>query len=70
MPTRLRTRLKLGLLGTGGVLLLILLFQNTETVNLNILFWEIPIPKILLMAICVLIGLLAGWTIFKPPWKR
>ena len=43
-----------------AVLLLIILVQNTGPVTLNLFFWEITMPQILLLFISIIIGLVIG----------
>ncbi|WP_158212296.1 lipopolysaccharide assembly protein LapA domain-containing protein [Natranaerobius trueperi] len=43
------------------MLSLILLFQNTHTVELEILFWQVSAPLILLLLLCLIGGFLIGY---------
>lgn len=43
-----------------AVLLLIILVQNTGPVTLNLFFWEITMPQILLLFFSIIIGLVIG----------
>jgi putative membrane protein len=45
------------------VLFLILLIQNTQPVSLKIYFWQISMPQIILIAIVLLIGFVAGYVV-------
>ncbi|MCH7504258.1 DUF1049 domain-containing protein [PVC group bacterium] len=44
-----------------AILLVIIIFQNTEPVSLEILFWRITMSRILLYPLIFLIGLGVGW---------
>ena len=46
-----------------AVLLLIILVQNTGPVTLNLFFWEITMPQILLLFFSIIIGLVIGYII-------
>ena len=46
-----------------AVLLLIILVQNTGSVTLNLFFWEITMPQILLLFISIIIGLVIACVI-------
>ncbi|MGM0442472.1 MAG: lipopolysaccharide assembly protein LapA domain-containing protein [Elusimicrobiota bacterium] len=45
-----------------GIFILILIFmvQNTQSAVINLLFWNLSIPIILLIAIILVIGILSG----------
>ena len=43
------------------VLVVILLFQNTQVVTLRIYFWEISMSQIILIPLVLVIGFLAGY---------
>jgi uncharacterized integral membrane protein len=43
-----------------AILLLIILVQNTGPVTLNLFFWEITMPQILLLFFSIIIGLVIG----------
>ena len=44
-----------------GVLCLILFIQNTEIVQLNLLFWTFSMPRFFLLLFVLLTGILIGW---------
>ena len=44
-----------------AVLVLILLFQNTQVVRLNIFFWEISMSQIILIPLVLILGFVAGY---------
>jgi uncharacterized integral membrane protein len=48
-----------------GVLFLIFLFQNMETVTLHLYFWQISMPKIILIPLAILVGFVAGFAVAK-----
>jgi uncharacterized integral membrane protein len=56
------------------VLVVILLFQNTEVVTLKIYFWEISMSQIILIPLVLFIGFLAGYGVArftgKPPKQK
>ena len=43
-----------------AVLLIIFVLQNTETVNINVFFWDLSIPRALLLFVCFAMGLIIG----------
>ena len=43
------------------ILALIVIFQNTETVTTRVLFVTIEMPRVLLLAIMVVIGIILGY---------
>ncbi|MCP4634806.1 MAG: DUF1049 domain-containing protein [candidate division Zixibacteria bacterium] len=43
-----------------AVFLLIILFQNLESVYVNILFWKFALSKLILIFVSVLIGFVIG----------
>ncbi len=44
-----------------GFVVLIVMLQNTQTVIIHILFWQIVLPQILLIFLILLAGLLIGY---------
>jgi len=44
-----------------GFVVLIVMLQNTQTVTIHILFWQILLPQILLIFLILLAGLLIGY---------
>ncbi|MDZ4345371.1 MAG: lipopolysaccharide assembly protein LapA domain-containing protein [Candidatus Binatia bacterium] len=44
-----------------GFVVLIVMLQNTQTVIVHILFWQIVLPQILLIFLILLAGLLIGY---------
>ena len=51
---------KLVTLSVGVTLVLIVIFQNMESVEVKFLFWELLMPRTLLLAFTLLLGALAG----------
>jgi uncharacterized integral membrane protein len=51
---------KLIFMGILAILLIIIIFQNTETVNTTILFMSIAMPRFILLFLVLLIGFAAG----------
>jgi uncharacterized integral membrane protein len=54
-------RTKLIVAGVIVVLLLVFIGQNTETANVNFLFFEHETALWLVIALCAGLGFLAGW---------
>ena len=54
---------------SGAVILIILLWQNRESVLLRLFFWDLAVPKLLLMVISLLAGVVVGLLIAKR-WNR
>jgi uncharacterized integral membrane protein len=46
-------------------LLLILIFQNTQNVSLNIFFWNIMMPQVILVLILFALGFVIGFLVAK-----
>lgn len=44
-----------------GVLFLIFLFQNMDDVALRLYFWQVSMPKIILVPLAILVGFAAGF---------
>lgn len=42
------------------VLIIIFVLQNTETVQVNLWFWDLSIPRALLLFVCFAMGLIIG----------
>ncbi len=43
------------------VIILILIFQNTESIDIQLFFWTVSISRVLLMAVFFLFGAVIGW---------
>jgi uncharacterized integral membrane protein len=48
-----------------GVLFLIFLFQNMDDVALRLYFWQVSMPKIILVPLAILVGFVAGFVVAK-----
>lgn len=48
-----------------GLLFVIFLFQNMDDVALRLYFWQVSMPKIILVPLAVLIGFGAGFVLAK-----
>lgn len=48
-----------------GVLFVIFLFQNMDDVALRLYFWQVSMPKIILVPLAVLVGFVAGFAVAK-----
>jgi len=48
-----------------GVLFVIFLFQNMDDVALRVYFWQVSMPKIILVPLAVLVGFVAGFVVAK-----
>ncbi len=70
MEGSLINRIRWVALGIVLILILILIFQNTEGVTLRFFLWDIAMPKLVLMALCLLAGLGAGFGLAKLPRDR
>lgn len=58
MATKTRIKLVIGIV--LSILVLIIMFQNTETVVTRLLFWELPMPRFVLLLVMLLIGFILG----------
>jgi uncharacterized integral membrane protein len=48
-----------------GVLFVIFLFQNIDDVALRLYFWQVSMPKVILIPLAMLIGFAAGFVLAK-----
>ncbi len=48
-----------------GVLFVIFLFQNMDVVALRLYFWQVSMPKIILVPLAILVGFVAGFVLAK-----
>ncbi|UCH12455.1 MAG: LapA family protein [Candidatus Omnitrophota bacterium] len=48
-----------------GVLLLIILLQNTQVVSVRFLFWKLSMSRIILLPLFMLIGFIIGFFVGK-----
>ncbi len=58
MTTKTRIKIVVGII--LGILGLIIMFQNTETVTTRLLFLELPMPRFVLLLVMLLIGFILG----------
>ena len=48
-----------------GLLFVIFLFQNMDDVALRLYFWQVSMPKIILVPLAVLVGFVGGFVLAK-----
>ena len=53
-----------------GVLLLIILLQNTQVVSIRLLFWKISMSRIIFLPLVTLIGFVIGYFIGRTYRKK
>jgi len=53
-----------------GVLIIIILFQNTQATVLRFYFWNISLPQIVLILIVLIVGFLVGFVTAKLMGKK
>ena len=53
-----------------GILLVIFLFQNMDHVALRVYFWQVSMPKIILVPLAILVGFVAGFVVAKISGKN
>lgn len=70
MNRRLITRFKWAAIGLASVLVIILLFQNTDSVALRFYFWDLVMPKLALVALSLILGIILGIVIARWPRDR
>ena len=58
-----KTLVKLIGAGVAALLLLIVIIQNTETVNTSLLFWTFPMPRVVLLFLAMAVGFALGMTV-------
>ena len=63
MTEVLRIRLRWIAGVSGAVVLIILLWQNREAVSVTLFFWDLVVPKLLLLLVSLLVGVLLGFLI-------
>ncbi|MDP8213202.1 MAG: LapA family protein [Candidatus Zapsychrus exili] len=49
----------------GGVILAIVLLQNTQVVSLRFLFWKLSMPGIILLPLIMIVGFVTGLFVAK-----
>lgn len=52
---------KLILMGVMALIVVIFLLQNLTVVEVQFLFWSLPMSRALFMFLFLLVGLVAGW---------
>ncbi len=62
---RVRTAVILALL----VLFLVVIVQNTEVVSVRLLFWDLVMSRIILLALSLAVGVIVGFLLGRP-WRR
>ncbi len=63
------TQIKLAVASVIIVLMVIVILQNTETVETQLLFFTIPLPRALLLLVTLLLGFFSG-LLFTAWWSR
>lgn len=53
-----------------ALLVAVLVFQNTEVVEVRLLFWTLSMSRALLLPLVFLAGLLVGWALHRPRHPR
>ena len=48
-----------------GILLLVVLLQNTQVVSIRFLFWKLSMSRIILLPLIMLIGFIIGFFVGK-----
>ena len=52
-----------------GLLFVIFLFQNMDDLALRLYFWQVSMPKIILVPLAILVGFVAGFVLAKVTGK-
>jgi len=52
-----------------GLLSLVVIIQNTEVVSVRILFWDLLMSRIILLALSVAVGVIIGFLLGRP-WRK
>jgi len=53
-----------------GVLILVVLLQNTQVVTIRFLFWQASMSSIILLPLVMLFGFTIGFFVGKTSWER
>lgn len=53
-----------------ALLVAVLVLQNTEVVEVRLLFWTLSMSRALLLPLVFLAGLLVGWALHRPGQPR
>jgi uncharacterized integral membrane protein len=59
-----------GLLALAVVVVLVLIFQNTEIVTVKVLFWEFAMSRMILILLAVACGFVGGWVVARVSARR
>jgi uncharacterized integral membrane protein len=51
------------------LLFLIVVVQNTEVVSVRVLFWDLTMSRIILLALSLAVGVIVGFLLGRP-WRR
>jgi len=51
------------------LLFLVVVVQNTEVVSVRVLFWDLTMSRIILLAISLAVGVIVGFLLGRP-WRR
>jgi len=65
MKMRVRTVVILVL----ALLSLVVIVQNTEVVSVRILFWDLVMSRIILLALSIAVGVIIGFLLGRP-WRK
>jgi len=65
MRVRVRTVAILALL----LLSLVVILQNTEVVSVRLLFWDLVMSRIILLALSLAVGVIVGFLLGRP-WRK
>ena len=65
MKIRVRTVVILVLV----LLALVVIVQNTEVVSVRLLFWDLVMSRIILLALSIAMGVIIGFLVGRP-WRR
>ena len=53
-----------------GILLLIFVFQNTDSVNFRFLFWHLHMSQIIMAPLLLIVGFIFGYAVAKLGGKK
>jgi uncharacterized integral membrane protein len=51
------------------LLFLVVIVQNTEVVSVRLLFWDLEMSRIILLALSLAVGVIVGFLLGRP-WRR
>ncbi len=57
----MRPKIAIGIL--SGLMLLVIILQNTEVVGVKLLFWEIQMSRVLLILLAAVAGFIGGYVV-------